>query len=66
MKKYAANPNDLERISEYSNYMSLYADTMSKMSALDDGNMNDAETRYYIEVTTRVSQKLLEASGSIG
>lgn len=66
MKKYAANPNDLELISEYSNYMSLYADTMSKMSALDDGNMNDAETRYYIEVTTRVSQKLLEASGSIG
>lgn len=60
MKKYAENPTDLNLLMEYTDFMTQYTETMDKMEALDDGEMNDAETKYYIEVTARISQKLLE------
>ena len=62
MKKYMDNPTDLSLLNDYTEYMSKYADTMSKIDDLDDGNMNEAETKYYIEVTGRISKKLLEIS----
>lgn len=66
MEEYAKkNPTDLKLIAEYAVFMKQYAETMEKMEALDDGEMNDAETKYYIEVTTRISQKLLEVSATI-
>lgn len=65
MEKYAENPTDLELVVEYADYMTQYADTVSKMENLDDGTMNDAETKYYIEVTGRITQKLLEVSSTI-
>ena len=66
MKEYAENPTDLKLLADYATFMTQYTETMTKMEALDDGEMNDAETLYYIEVTTRISQKLLEASVTIG
>lgn len=66
MKKYMADPSDLSLLQDYSSFMQQYEETMSKMDALDDGQMNDAETQYYIEVTTRISQKLLEVSTTTG
>lgn len=60
MKKYNESPDDLTLLTQYAEYIAQYTDTMSKMEALDDGEMNDAETKYYIEVTSRINQKLLE------
>lgn len=60
MKKYNESPDDLTLLAQYAEYIAQYTDTMSKMEALDDGEMNDAETKYYIEVTSRINQKLLE------
>ena len=60
MKKYNESPNDLTLLTQYAEYIAQYTDTMSKMEALDDGEMNDAETKYYAEVTSRINQKLLE------
>lgn len=65
MEKYAETPEDLTLISDYTEYITQYADTMSKMEALDDGKMNDAETKYYIEVTGKINQRLLEVSTTI-
>ncbi len=31
------------------------------LSAWENEDMNEAETKYYIKVTSRISQKLLEA-----
>ena len=66
MQMYAADPTDPELLVGYGQFMGRYADAMAGMETLDDGEMNDAETRYYIEVTSRISQKLLEASAGAG
>ncbi len=65
MEKYADNPTDLALLSDYAAYLAQYAETMSKLESLDDGKMNDAETKYYLEVTGRITQMLLEVSSAI-
>lgn len=62
VKKYSANPNDSDLISDYAEYMRRYADMMTKFEKWESEDMNAAETAYYIEVQTRVSKKLLEIS----
>lgn len=66
MQMYEADPMDPELLAGYGQFMGRYADAMAGMETLDDGEMNDAEMRYYIEVTSRISQKLLEASAGAG
>lgn len=62
MKKYSASPDDLTLIMEYSDFLAKYTDAMDKLSALDDIELNDEETKYYLEVTNRVSARLIEAA----
>ena len=62
MKKYKESENPLDMMSEYSDYMTQYAETMQKMSELEDEELSDADTAYYIEVTTRINKKLLEVA----
>ena len=38
--------------------MARYADTMKKLSDLEDDDLTDAEALYYAEVMLRISQKL--------
>lgn len=66
MEKYAKNPTDLTLLADYAEFMTQYAEMMEKLEALDDGSMNDAETKYYIEVTTRITQNLNEVAVNIG
>lgn len=65
MKKYADNPTDLGLLTDYTKFMKQYTETMSKLEALDDGEMNNTETKYYVEVTGRITQKLLDVSTSM-
>lgn len=60
VKKYSENPSDLELLSEYTDYMSKYADFLEDFEKWEKEEMNAAETAYYIEVQSRVSKKLLE------
>lgn len=63
MKKYAASDgSDLTLLTDYADYMSKYADMMADFEAWDSEDMNTAETAYYIEVQSRISQKLLEVA----
>lgn len=62
MKKYSESPDDLSLLGEYMEYLTQYSETMDKMDALDDGEMNDAEMKYYLEVTNRINQKLLDVA----
>ena len=60
MKKYASSDGtDLSLLTDYANYMSKYAEVQKSFDAWDGQTMNTAETNYYIEVQTRVNQKLL-------
>lgn len=63
MKKYQANPSDLGLLVDYADYMSQYATLVEDFEGWEDEDMNDAELAYYLEVQTRVSQKLLEIAG---
>lgn len=64
MKKYAASDgSDLTLLTDYVAYMSKYADMMADLEAWDSTDMNTAETAYYIEVQSRINQKLLEVAG---
>lgn len=60
MKKFSKNPNDLSILADYAKFTAQYADYMSKMEAMENEEMNDAEAKYYLEVTARISKKLLE------
>lgn len=40
--------------------MSKYADAVKDFEAWEDTEMNAAETAYYLEVQTRINEKLLE------
>ncbi|MGN1110556.1 MAG: DUF6591 domain-containing protein [Oscillospiraceae bacterium] len=62
MKKFNNSPTDLALITEYTEYMTQYTDTMNKMNKINDGNLNDAELKYYLEVTNRINQKLIDAA----
>ena len=49
--------------SRYSEFMTKYLDFEQKLEAFDTDSMNNAELAYYLEVTTRVEQKLITAIG---
>lgn len=61
MEKYAASDgSDLSLLTEYATYMRKYADMMADFEAWDsEKDMNTAEMVYYIEVHSRITQKLL-------
>lgn len=60
MKKYSANPGDTSLLKDYTNYMTKYTKAMESFEKWNAEEINDAETKYYLEVQTRVNKKLLE------
>lgn len=63
MKRYAeSGGTDVALLADYASYMSKYADLVEDFKAWDDGEMNTAETAYYLDVQTRVNTKLLEVA----
>ena len=58
MKKYQANPSDITLLTEYTNYMSKYAQFVEDFEKWEDEDMNAVEMAYYLEVQTRVTQKM--------
>ena len=62
MKKYNENPSDLSLLADYSTYLVKYAEFVEDFDKWEDGDMNNAEMSYYIEVQNRVSKKLLEVA----
>lgn len=63
MKKYSeSNGTNASLLSDYTSYMTKYAEAMDSFDKWESENMNSKETAYYIEVQTRVSQKLLDVA----
>ena len=63
MKKYkSSNGTDFSLISDYQKYLKSYSETMKKFEDMKADNLNDAETKYYIQVQTRINNKLLEVA----
>lgn len=61
MEKYAnSNGTDISMLADYAKYLAKYSEMMKSFEEWEDGELNDAELNYYLEVQTRVTQKLLE------
>lgn len=48
----------LSMLSDLSDYMAKYTDYMSKLDAIDQDDLSPEEALYYLEVSTRIMQKL--------
>lgn len=61
MKKYMADSsNAVSMLSEYYEIMGKYADFAEKVDRYDSKEMSTADAKYYLEVTTRCTQKMLD------
>ncbi len=62
MKKYSENPTDMTLLGEYAGMMSKSTEMTQKFDAWNSEDLNEAELTYYLEVSGRVAQKLLECA----
>lgn len=65
-EKYKNNPTDMQVLSDYLTILDKYnefAQKANEYSAQED-EMSTADLNYYLDVTTRVSKKLLQAAAS--
>ena len=65
MERYkAADATDMvAMMGDYTDMLSRYSEFAEKIDALGESELTNAELAYYLEVTNRVSQKLLSAAG---
>lgn len=63
MQKYAeSDGSDLTLLADYASFMSQYSEMAADFEAWGEEELTDAETMYYLEMQTRINQKLLEAA----
>lgn len=62
MKEYSENPTDLSLLKQYTELLGKMEEADEKFQAWEDGDMNQAETEYYMEVHMRILQMLSEVS----
>jgi len=61
VNKMNSNPTDAEITKSYMSYLEKYTKFVDDFEKWEDEDLNDEETRYYLEVETRVSKKLIKA-----
>lgn len=63
MEKYAeSDGTDPTLLADYATFITKYADMAASFEAWNSEDLNDAELAYYLEVQTRVNQRLLEVA----
>lgn len=62
MTSFNESNDTASMLTEYTSFMSEYARYMETIEKYDTSEMSNADTAYYLEVTGRVTQKLLNAS----
>ena len=61
MKKYNANPQNVSSmLVEYAEIMGKYEDFVKKLDQYNEEEMSTADAQYYLEVTSRCAQKMLD------
>ncbi|MCI7767841.1 MAG: septation ring formation regulator EzrA [Oscillospiraceae bacterium] len=62
MTKYQENTDDLDILSDYIDIMYKYDEIMEKLEELKNTELTDEEEKYYLEVQSRITSKLLSIS----
>lgn len=57
LEEYNDSDGDISMLAEYNELMQEYLDFMDKINALGEETMNDAEAKYYLDVTLRVAER---------
>lgn len=60
LKKYNSNPTDLLILTEYTELLGKSVEMSEKFEAWDESEMSEAELKYYVEVSGRVTKMLIE------
>ena len=60
MVSYQKNPTDLKLVAQYGQLLTRMAEVNEAFEKWDESEMNNDELKYYLEVNSRVTQKLLE------
>ena len=65
MQHYMNDESDstLSMMGDYYRILTRYTEFAEKIDAFDESELTNAELAYYLEVTNRVSQKLLRVAG---
>lgn len=62
-KKYKdSNGTDTSLLKDYTKYLGKYIEMISSFEKWENKVLNSKESKYYLEVQTRVNKKLLEVS----
>ena len=62
IKKYTENPSDMKLLADYTDMLAKAAEMTEKFDAWENGDLNSAELKYYLDVNNRVTQKLLDVA----
>ena len=62
MEDYMKNPSDLTLLSKYGEMMTDLVEMDAAFEEWGDSDLNEAEMKYYIEVQSRVAQKLVDVA----
>ena len=62
MIQYNNNPSDITLINEYQEYLTKYNTFADDFAKWEGKSLNQAEAEYYVEVQTRVTDKLAEVA----
>jgi hypothetical protein len=62
MQKYKSGGSSLDMMSDYLDMLSRYQDFAEKAEKYDTDKMSDADSKYYLEVMTRINAKILQVA----
>lgn len=63
MVSYQKNPTDMKLIAQYGQLMTKMAEVNEAFEKWDESELNNEELKYYLEVSNRVMQKLVDVTG---
>ncbi len=62
MKKYENASNPLTLLVDYASFLERYSEAMEQLDEIDESSLSAADQKYYLEVLTRINQKLVKAA----
>jgi hypothetical protein len=62
MNDYDASDSDADMMIKYASFMAQYFDVMEKLDEIDEDQLSEAESVYYLEVMSRINFKLEKAA----
>lgn len=62
MEKYENSDDVASMMKDYSDYMAKYADFTQKYEDLGNDDLNDEELKYYVDVQSRVTKRLIDVA----